>query len=161
MESISCTTVGTPEILTIIISTHLSHQRLDGSQLIIQPLVEFLATFLGREIVVEGILERSLAIQVKEIIVVQCTEEANFCDLILTQATRLLRNKEVVLVDVITESLICPVNTHIILVPIHGGDLSNTIIFLISPQSFVCHQLFQVEHCTDKSSFTLVATYIC
>ena len=37
--------------------------------------IGILAAFLNREIAVEGFLERSLAIQVEEIIVVQCTEE--------------------------------------------------------------------------------------
>ena len=100
MEGISCTTVGTSEILTVIISTHLCHHRLDGSQLVVKPLVEILAALLNREIAVEGFLERSLAIQVEEIIVVQCTEEADFCNLIFAHLTCLLGNKLVVQGDV-------------------------------------------------------------
>ena len=86
MKCVCCTTVGTSEILTVIISAHLSHQRLDGGQFIIQPVVEILSLYLGRETIVESELEWSLAIQVKEIIVVQCTEEANFCDFVFAQA---------------------------------------------------------------------------
>ena len=141
MECVCCTTVCTSEILTIIISAHLSHQRLNGGQLIIQPLVEILAALLGRELVVESILEWSLAIKIKEIIVVQGTEEANLCNFVIFQFASLLCDKLVVQGDVENQTLVCPVYTSIILGPVHVGNRSNGFIVLVCPQSFVCHQL--------------------
>ena len=105
----------------------LSHQSSIVNSLSNHSLV--LPLFSVGRLLIEGVLERSLSDKGQgNNSEVQCTEEANFCDLVFTQAARLLGNKEVVLVDVKTEALVCPVNTLIIIIPIHAGDLSNTFI---------------------------------
>lgn len=60
------TAVGASEVLGVAVGTHILHQRLDGRELLIDPLVEVDAALLGRQVAVKLHLERSLVEEVEE-----------------------------------------------------------------------------------------------
>ncbi len=154
------TAVGASEVLGVAVGTHILHQRLDGRELLIDPLVEVDAALLGRQVAVKLHLERSLVEEVEEMVVVETAQEAHLSHLVVGELARLLADKLVVERNVVGQTLVAPVDTRRGRRPCHVGDRHDVLVVLPGPEHLVGVELIEVEHGAVESALTLVGAHI-
>ena len=156
MKQKRSTAVGATVVVATVVSANLGHLRLDGFELLIQPLHHLgtrLVLRIGRQ--VEVSLERTIVEEVKKIPVVEGTEEANLsADTLVRFVVSHVREEEVVLCDIIHQTLVGPLYTTCGGVPADSGNLRDTSIVLPSPKQLVGAELLQIEGSAVKTCLT-------